>query len=625
MSPSNHKNIFQGIGARIALMRHATLRYGHRSLPVISGISQALIVISVVAEIVCLVALVIRAGYDHNPDDVRRIHNLLRLCQGIFITNVSFNLIFNPRNTFRNTRTVKWIVDIAMLVTLLPWIYPHPEHPWIPWLEAILYSNKFLYGCMAAYSVVGLSFAIFKLVGRRTNPSLLMSCSFLVFIIIGSFLLMLPKCSYTDISYIDSLFVSTSAISITGLTPINVATTFTPLGQLILAILIQIGALGVMTFTSFFALFFSGEASIYSQLMLKDMIYSKSMSSLIPTLLYILGFTIVVEATGALLIFVSVHGTLGMTLPDEIAFSAFHAISAFCNAGFSTLPDGMANPMLLNGNISIYWIMSAIIIAGSIGFPILVNLRDAIAIKFRQVKYRLHRIAKDSDARQVHLYNMNTKIVLVTFTILFVAGAVIFFILEYNNSLAGMTFWQKVTQSVFNSATPRSAGFSSVNPAGFLNTTLLVVLFLMWVGGAAQSTAGGIKVNTLAAICLNIRAIVTGAPKVVAFNRTVSSGSIRRANAVVALSIISYLLFSVILVGLEPDLPVRSLLFESCSALFTVGSSLGITSQLSDASEVLLCVAMFLGRVGLISLLTGIVRRHRQHNIVYPADNIIIN
>lgn len=625
MSPSNHKTIFQSIGARIALMRHATLRFGHRTMPVISGISQALIVISVVAEIVCLVALVIRAGYEHNPDDVRRIHNLLRLCQGIFIANVSFNLIFNLRNTFRNTRTVKWIVDIAMLVTLLPWIYPHPENPWIPWLEAILYSNKFIYGCIAAYSVVGLSFAIFRLVGRRTNPSLLMSCSFLVFIIIGSFLLMLPKCTYTDISYIDSLFVSTSAISITGLTPVNVATTFTPLGQLILAILIQIGALGVMTFTSFFALFFSGEASIYSQLMLKDMVYSKSMSSLIPTLLYILGFTIIVEATGALLIFASVHGTLDMTFPDEIAFSAFHAISAFCNAGFSTLPDGMANPMLLNGNISIYWIMSAIIIAGSIGFPILVNLRDAITIKFRQVKYRLHHIAKDSDARQVHIYNMNTKIVLVSFTILFVAGAVIFFILEYNNSLAGMSFWQKVTQSVFNSATPRSAGFSSVNPAGFLNTTLLVVLFLMWVGGAAQSTAGGIKVNTLAAICLNIRAIVTGAPKVVAFNRTVSTGSIRRANAVVALSIISYLLFSVILVGLEPDLPVRSLLFESCSALFTVGSSLGITPQLSDASEVLLCVAMFLGRVGLISLLSGIVRRHRQHNIVYPADNIIIN
>lgn len=625
MSSPKNDNIFRKFASGIDLIRHATLRFGHRSMPVIGAVSQILYILSVAAAIVCIVTIVIRAGYEHTPADVLRIHNVLRLCQGTFIANILFNLIFNLRDTLRNTRTVKWVVDIAMLVTLLPWIYPHPDNPWIPWLETILYSNKFIYGCLGAYSVVGLSFAIFKLIGRRTNPSFLMSCSFLVFIIIGSFMLMLPKCTYTDISYIDSLFVSTSAISITGLTPVDVAATFTPFGQLILVILIQIGALGVMTFTSFFALFFSGETSIYSQLMLKDMVYSKSMSALIPTLLYIFGFTIIVETIGALLIFASIHGTLGMTLPDEIAFSAFHAISAFCNAGFSTLPDGMANPMLLNGNLSIYWIMSAIIIAGSIGFPILVNLRDVIAIRFRQVKNRLLHIARNTDARQVHIYNMNTKIVLVTFAILFAAGALIFFILEYNNSLAGMTFWEKVTQSVFNSASPRSAGFVSLNPAGFLNTTLLIVLFLMWVGGAAQSTAGGIKVNTLAAICLNIRAIVTGAPKVVAFNRTVATGSIRRANAVVALSIISYLLFSVTLVGLEPDLPVRSLLFESCSALFTVGSSLGITSQLSDASEVILCVAMFLGRVGLISLLTGIVRHHRQTGISYPADNIIIN
>lgn len=617
--------VIRRISQRLDLLRHATLRFGHRTMPVVNAVSQTLMVLAVMAAIVTLVLLVIRTGYEHTPDDIRRIHRLLRWCQGIFVANVLFNLVFNLRNTLRNTRPVKWIVDIAILITLLPWIYPHPVHPWIPWLNTLLYSNKFLYGCLAAYSVVGLSFAVFRMVGRRTNPSLLMSCSFLVFIVIGSFLLMLPKCTYHEISYVDSLFISTSAVSITGLTPVDVAATFTPLGILILAILIQIGALGVMTFTSFFALFFSGNTSIYSQLMLKDMVYSKSMSSLIPTLLYIMGFTIAVEAIGAVMIFLSVHGTLGMTVTDEISFAAFHAISAFCNAGFSNLPDGMANPLLLNGNISIYWIMSAIIIAGSIGFPILVNLRDAIALRLNALKHRLRHTSPLADRRQVHIYNMNTKIVLVTFTLLFVIGAVLFFILEYNNSLAGMTLGQKITQAVFNSATPRSAGFVSVNPAGFLNTTLLIVLFLMWVGGAAQSTGGGIKVNTLAAIWLNIRAIVTGSAKVTAYHRTVSTGSIRRANAVVALSIISYLVFSLILLALEPGLPVRSLLFESCSALFTVGSSLGVTSQLSDASELLLSVAMFLGRVGLISLLTGLVRHHNAPGVIYPTDNIIIN
>lgn len=608
------------------LLRMSIHRASHRSIKAISATSASLMVLSALASVVCLVSLVIHAGYEHTVSEFIVIRRVLRFTQAIFTANVLFNLTFNLRNTIRNTKLIKWIVDAAILLTLLPWIYPHPDNPWLPWLEQMLYSNKFLYSILAAYSVVTLSYAIFKVVSRRTNPSLLMSCSFLIFILIGSFMLMLPKCTYHDISYVDSLFVSTSAVSITGLSPIDIPSTFTPLGIFILAALIQIGALGVMTFTSFFALFFSGSASIYSQLMLKDMVYSKSLNSLIPTLLYIMAFTFAIELTGAVLIFFSIHGSLGMDISDEIAFSAFHSLSAFCNAGFSTLPDGMANPLLLHGNISIYWIMSAMIIAGSLGFPILVNFRDAITLKLRRMRRLFIQHHNEiSEIRQVHTFNMNTKIVLVTFGLLFLFGAVIFFILEYDNSLTGMTLMEKITQSAFNSASPRSAGFVSVNPAGFLNITIIILLFLMWIGGASQSTGGGIKVNTFAAIWLNLRAIITETPRVTAFRRTIATGSIRRANAVVALSIISYLLFSVILLALEPHLPTKSLLFESCSALFTVGSSLGVTSQLSAPSEVILCIAMFLGRVGILSLLAGMARRHHHPEVTYPSDNIIIN
>lgn len=567
--------------------------------------------------------MIIQAGFDHQATDIAMLHRAIRWIQAIFIANVLFGIVFRFSYTLQNTRPIKWIVDIAILVTLLPWIYPHPAHPWLPWLEQILYSTKFLYIIVASYSVVTLCFGLFRMIGRRTSPSLLMSGSFLVFILIGSFLLMLPKCTYHGISYIDSLFISTSAVSITGLTPLDIPSTFTPLGITIIAVLIQIGALGVMTFTSFFAIFFSGNTSIYSQLMLKDMVYSKTMSALIPTLLYILGFTLLIEVCGAILIFISIHGTLGMTTAQEIAFSAFHSLSAFCNAGFSTLPDGLSNPLLLGRNYSIYWIMSALIIAGAMGFPILVNFRDAISIRLRRMSPFNRR--RRSDIKEVHLYNMNTKIVLVTFSVLFLAGALAFFFLEYDNSLAGMPTWGKITQSVFNSATPRSAGFSSVNPAGFLSPTLLIVMFLMWIGGASQSTAGGIKVNTFAAIWLNLRAIVRDTPRVTAFRRTVTIPSIRRANAVVAISILSYTLFSITLVILEPGLPLKELLFESLSALFTVGSSLGATPALSGGSEILLCCAMFLGRVGIISLLTGIMGRRHGIAPTYPTDNIIIN
>lgn len=621
----HRQSLSQRIARQLELARHATIRIGHRTMGVISSLSTILMILSAVASAVCLVCLIVRAGFDHTPADIRTLHSALRAIQAIFLTNIIFNLVLNLLSTLRNTRTIKWIVDIAMLLTLLPLLYPHPEHPWIPMLERLLYSSMFLYVILASYSVVTLSYALFKIVGRRTNPSLLLSGSFMVFILIGSFMLMLPKCTYSDISYIDALFVSTSAVSITGLTPVDVSSAFTPLGTFVIAVLIQIGAIGVLTFTSFFALFFSGNTTIYSQLLLKDMVYSKNMSALVPTLLYTIAFTIAIEAAGAVLIFFSIHGSLGMDTAGEIAFASFHSLSSFCNAGFSTLPDGMANPMLLGNNLSIYWITSLLVIAGSIGFPILVNIREAATAKLRSIRQRLHGSDPLKMDRRPHLYNMNTKIVLVTSLLIFIAGSLLFFILEYDNSLAAMSLDEKITQSVFNATTPRSSGFISVNPAGFLGPTLIVVMFQMWIGGASQSTAGGIKVNTFAAICLNIRAIVTGNPRVTAFRRNVSVGSIRRANAVVALSIISYLIVSFTIMLLEPDLPPRALLFESLSALFTVGSSLGITDQLSTASKILLSVAMFVGRVGIISLLAGLVHHHSHPAVTYPTDNIIIN
>lgn len=225
----------------------------------------------------------------------------------------------------------------------------------------------------------------------------------------------------------------------------------------------------------------------------------------------------------------------------------------------------------------------------------------------------------------MHIYNLNTKVALYTTLIIFGVSIVLFFIFERNNTLAGFSLYDQIVQSIFNSTTPRSSGFVSVNPAGFLNVTLVFVLLLMWIGGASQSTAGGIKVNTLAAILINLRAIVLGHNKVTAFNRTIATASIRRANAVVTLSILSYFLFSMVIMLLEPQMSAKSLLFEVSSALFTVGSSLGVTPMLSATSKGVLICAMFLGRVGIISLLIGVTGNKHDHPVQYPTDNIIIN
>ena len=587
----------------------------------ISVIKTGLTSLAVIASLFCLIELTLYFGFDKSASEAIAIKQLLRIPQAIFISNIIFSLLVAKRISDYKPHIFKIIVNVAVFMSVLAWLYPRPHDPWLPWLADVIYSNVFLFTVLTAYSIIEICRAAMRLIGRRTNPALILSSSFIIFIIIGSFMLMLPKCTLTPISYCDSLFVSTSAVCITGLTPVDLPTTFTPLGLLILTILIQIGGLGVITFTSFFAIFFSGTPSIYSQLLIKDMIYSKSINNLIPTLLYILTFTITVELIGAIAVFFTIPAELGLTIGDKLIFAGFHSLSSFCNAGFSYLPGGMANQTLMNGSQSIYVVTSLLIFAGAIGFPILVNFKDIFIAWLKRIFTGKH----TATIRQIHVYDLNTKLVLVTTLVILAAGSVMFFILEYNNALAGMSLGQKITQSVFNSLIPRSAGFTSLNPVSFLPVTMLLIVVQMWIGGASQSLAGGIKVNTVAAVFLNLRGIIRGQSSAQAYGRRIATGSIRRANAVVAIAICAFLIYSAAVLTLEPQLSVKAILFEVTSALFTVGSSLGITDQLSPASKIILSTAMFAGRVGILSLLIGFGTQSRDKSLHYPTDNIIIS
>ena len=616
-------NGLQGIRHRFLAARLAYLRFTARFVPAIRLGTAILGAATFAGSLVCLVAMTVYFGFDHTETDFRRLAGVLRGCQILFIVNVLYGLTLSLRRTLRETKIIKWIVDLGVILTLLPLAYPRPEHPWFEILDHILYSNKFLFPVLAAYSVVSLSFGITRLLGRRTNPSLILSASFLLLILVGSLLLMMPRCTYGGIGYVDALFVSTSAVCITGLTSVDVPATFTPAGILVLAILIQTGGLGVMTFTSFFALFFSGNTSIYSQLLVRDMVYSKTMNALLPTLLYILAFTLAIELAGAAAIFLSIHDTLGMTFEDELIFSGFHSLSAFCNAGFSNIEGGLSNPLLLNSSQWIYVTVTILVTAGGIGFPILVNFRQAAVARLKRIWSWIRR--RQATRMPTHLYDLNTKIVLVTSVSLTVISTLLFLLFEYDNTLEGMPLGHKIIQSWFNSSVPRSSGFSSVNPAAFTNITILMFLLLMWIGGASQSTAGGIKVNTFATMILNLKAIILGRERVTAYDRTIAVPSLRRAHAVIGLSILSLAFYAITLVGLEPELSPKALVYEAVSALFTVGSSLGVTPALSIPSKILLCTAMFLGRVGIISLLVGVVGVHNDPPFRLPTDNIIIN
>ncbi len=615
--------LLKQIQYNLRLSQYRIGQYRQEWQPIIKSVSQALSVVTFIMSVLCLVGIMVYIGFDHDATETLRIRYMLRVVQGMYAFNVIFNLLLNFRDTIRDARVLRWIVDTSILLTLVPLIFPPQSFWWAPKIYGLISSFRFLFIVLMAYAVVALSSGLSRLTGKRTNPSILLSGSFLFFILLGSVLLMLPKCTVGSISYLDSLFVSTSAVCITGLTPVDVSEVFTPLGLLILALLIQIGGIGVITFTSFFALFFSGTNSIYNQLLVRDMVYSKSMNSLLPTLLYILGFTLTVEALGAVAVYFTLPDTLGLDADEKMIMAAFHSLSAFCNAGFSSIPGGMSNAALMQGNQLIYLISSILIFAGAIGYPILVNFKDAIANHLHCMWIRIHTGVRPM--RQVHSYNLNTRLVLYTTVMLTAVSWLIFLCLEFNNSLAGMTWWEKINQSLFNVMVPRSAGFASVNPNGFLPVTLLIIMVLMWIGGGSQSLAGGIKINTFATMLLNLKAIARGESGVTAFHRRISSDSVRRAQAVIAISILSVIIFTVLLLLLEPELSTKAVFFETVSAVFTVGSSLGITSQLGICSKLLLCLAMFLGRVGLISILVGLWGSSRDTSVHLPTENIIIN
>ncbi len=606
--------------ARFIFARTRFISHFEHKLQLLSSILNTLVG---VASVVSVVVLVVYIGYNLSLSDSLLLKHTLRGIQVLFGVHILFHLIFFFRSTIADSRVIKWVVDIGILLSLIFWIFPEIERPWLPTLNYILFGNIFFFSAVGAYSIVDICYTLSRIPGRRTNPTLLMASSFLIFIVMGSFLLMLPRCTYHGISYFDSLFVSSSAVSITGLTSVDIPSTFTPLGILVLSVLIQLGSLGIITFTSFFALFFTGSTSIYNQLLLKDVVYSKSMNSLVPTLLYVLGFTLTIEIVGAVCVYFTIPDALGLDVRDKLMFAAFHSMSSFCNSGFSTVPEGMANPAFLHSNQSIYIVTSVLIFMGAVGFPILVNFKEIIRFNIQKMMNSLLKTRKH--VVPVHIFDLNTKIVLCTTLSILAVGIVAFFILEYDNSLRGMTLYEKTVQSVFNSLIPRSAGFASVNPATFLDITMLLIMIQMVIGGASQSMAGGIKVNTFGTAVLNLRSVLLGHNRATAFHRTINHASVRRANAVILISSFALVAYLVVILCIEPTLPTKSVIFEVVSALFTVGSSLGITGELCDASKVVLSTAMFLGRVGILSLIAGMATSSRDVSDHYPEDSVIIS
>lgn len=454
------------------------------------------------------------------------------------------------------------------------------------------------------------------------NPAQLFVISFFAIIILGSIILLLPNATVADISLIDAIFTSTSAVCVTGLVVVDTGSFFTDFGQIVIVLLIQIGGLGIMTFASYFSYFFRGGSSYQNQLILRDMTNTEKISEVFSVLKKIILVTLIIEGIGALLLFQSLDIEVIPSFVDRLFFAIFHSISGFCNAGFSTLPNSFYQDAF-QFNYPLHLILAFLIILGGLGFPIVFNL-----LKFSKSKvktYLLFLFRRKHKITLPRLININTRIVLITTLILTVFGTIAFLILEYSNTLSNHSFFGKIITAFFGAVTARTAGFNTVDTGALGVHTILIVMFLMWVGASPASTGGGIKTSTLALAILNTISIVKGKTRLELYNREIPVASTNRAFAIIVLSIIVISISILFISFFDADNGLLNISFECVSAYGTVGLSRGITANLSSASKVILILTMFVGRVSMLTLLIAFYKKVSSEAYRYPTENILIN
>ncbi|MGP9688055.1 TrkH family potassium uptake protein [Psychrobacter sp. AOP22-C1-C5] len=453
------------------------------------------------------------------------------------------------------------------------------------------------------------------------NPAQFFILSFLSVVLVGALLLMMPNATTQPLSFIDALFTATSAVCVTGLIVVDTATYFTTFGQVIIMGLIQIGGLGILTFVTYFSYFFKGGVSYETQASISEMSYMSGMRDVVSTLKSILYVTFAVEAVAAALIYVSIYDIANMDWSEQLFFSVFHAISAFCNAGFSTFSAGLYDDSL-RFNYPLQLIIAVTFIFGGMGFTIVVNV-------LRYLRYRLERLIYRKDQRYAYqpwLLNINSRITLITTGALLLSGFIGVMIFEYNNVLAEHTsFFGKLVTGFFTAATPRTAGFNNIDMGTLAFPTIMLTIFLMWIGASPNSTGGGIKTSTFAIALLNTLSLARGQTKVEVFKRQIADISIRRAFSIMWLSLLVIGTGVTLISYDQPELDLIKVVFECFSAYSTVGLSLNLTTELSDFSKIVVSVIMFVGRVSMLTIFIALLKNRRPRNYHYPTEEITIN
>jgi len=426
---------------------------------------------------------------------------------------------------------------------------------------------------------------------------------FLALIAIGTLLLALPVSNVDGrwVSPIDALFTSTSSVCVTGLVVVDTGTFWTPFGQAVILVLIQLGGFGFMTSATLLLLVLGRRIGLRQRMLIGESIGLDKYGGLVGLIKKMAIFTIVCEVVGAIIFYTRLSS--GLPAGTAIWRSVFHSVSAFNNAGFDIFGN-FTSMIGYRGDAVMVLATAVLIILGGISFIV---LRDIYL------------------SRGFSRLSLDSKIVIVTTAALLCVGMIVLLITEsVNASTLGNAGWpQRILSAFFQSVTPRTAGFTTISIGQMANHALFFTMMLMFIGGASGSTAGGIKVNTFGMLSATLFSSLRWRDQVGAFRRSFPVGLVYRALAIVMLAI-GYILVTVLILSMTEGFAFIDIFFETVSAFGTVGLSTGITPQLSTAGRLIITVTMFVGRLGPLTLALSMLRRQQTPKYRYPSESLRI-
>ncbi|MDF2612908.1 MAG: potassium uptake protein TrkH family [Clostridia bacterium] len=456
------------------------------------------------------------------------------------------------------------------------------------------------------------------IISKILDPSQILVTGFLLVILIGTALLMLPISSNANqvTPFIDALFTTTSAVCVTGLAVVNTLAYWSPFGKTVILICIQIGGLGFMSLVSMIFIITGRRITLKNRLIMQEALNFDTTAGIVRFTKSIVVGTLLVELAGALLlafVFVPEHG-----LGKGIAYSVFHAVSAFCNAGFDLVGGESLTPYV--GNTIVNFTIMGLIILGGLGFSVWLDTIKVIKLKFKSSDHFTWKQA-------FYKASLHTKLVWIITIALLAIGFVFFFLAEFHNpnTLAVLSFKEKIYAAMFQSVSPRTAGFNTISQSGLTSASQIMTMLLMFIGGSPAGTAGGIKTVTAGVLMLCTICTIKGKDQTTIFKKKIPFHIITRAMAIVMISIGAVIMMLMIL-SFSEEASFMEILFETISAFGTVGLTLGITPNLTFTGKLIISVLMFIGRLGPITIAVALMIKQGKDKgtIQYAEEKVLV-